>query len=146
MVGLAAGVAIARKKACILCRDGVDVGVRRRHYHAVFSLVDTVLLKPLPYPDADALVTVYELIRRRVTGEASSRRGASRIGSAPIVRSSRSPRPTLKASRHGGQEPERLAGVRVEPRFSRFMGSRRLLADGSPTTKSGIPARCGRDQ
>src|SRR5262245_3952127 len=28
---------------------------------AVFSLVDTVLVKPLPYPDADALVTVYEL-------------------------------------------------------------------------------------
>ncbi len=27
---------------------------------AVFSLVDTVLLKPLPYPDADRLVTVYE--------------------------------------------------------------------------------------
>jgi len=27
---------------------------------AVFSLVDTVLVKPLPYPDANALVTVYE--------------------------------------------------------------------------------------
>src|SRR6185369_7396167 len=27
---------------------------------AVFSLVDTVLIKPLPYPDANALVTVYE--------------------------------------------------------------------------------------
>src|SRR6476619_6751911 len=27
---------------------------------AVFSLVDTVLVTPLPYPDANALVTVYE--------------------------------------------------------------------------------------
>ncbi|HEX7777618.1 MAG TPA: hypothetical protein VF424_00180 [Vicinamibacterales bacterium] len=27
---------------------------------AVFSLVDTVLIKPLPHPDADQLVTVYE--------------------------------------------------------------------------------------
>ena len=27
---------------------------------AMFALVDTVLIKPLPYPDADALVTVYE--------------------------------------------------------------------------------------
>ena len=27
---------------------------------AVFSLVDTVLIKPLPFPDADSLVTVYE--------------------------------------------------------------------------------------
>ena len=27
---------------------------------AVFSLVDTVLIKPLPYPDADRLVTVFE--------------------------------------------------------------------------------------
>jgi len=27
---------------------------------AVFSLVDTVLVKPLPYPAANALVTLYE--------------------------------------------------------------------------------------
>src|SRR5579864_1957198 len=28
---------------------------------AIFSTVDAVLLKPLPYPDADRLVSVYEL-------------------------------------------------------------------------------------
>ena len=28
---------------------------------AIFSAVDAVLLKPLPYPDADRLVAVYEL-------------------------------------------------------------------------------------
>src|SRR5215831_377794 len=28
---------------------------------ALFSVVDTVLLRPLPYPDADRLVAVYEV-------------------------------------------------------------------------------------
>src|SRR4051795_12527290 len=28
---------------------------------AIFSAVDAILLKPLPYPDADRLVAVYEL-------------------------------------------------------------------------------------
>src|SRR4051812_2180081 len=27
---------------------------------ALFSVVDTVMLKPLPYPDADRLISVYE--------------------------------------------------------------------------------------
>src|SRR6267143_1778534 len=36
---------------------------------AIFSAVDAVLLKPLPYPDADRLVAVYEsnLARREST-------------------------------------------------------------------------------
>ena len=85
---------------------------------AVFSLVDTVLIKPLPYPDADALVTVYELTPRRVNGEAWSRPAGSRTGTVPIARFvAISGTNTESVTDTSGQEPERLAGVRVAPRF-----------------------------
>ncbi len=64
---------------------------------AVFSLVDTVLIKPLPYPDADALVTVYELSPSARDRRSLVAPGASRTGIASIARSSRSPGPTPRA-------------------------------------------------
>jgi hypothetical protein len=37
---------------------------------AVFSVVDAVLLKPLPFPDSERLVTVLEASPPRVSGKA----------------------------------------------------------------------------
>ena len=85
---------------------------------AVFSLVDTVLIKPLPYPDADALVTVYEL-------SPSNREGRSLVAPGRLqdwVRLNRS-FVAISATHFetftdtSGHEPERLAGIRVAPRF-----------------------------
>jgi putative ABC transport system permease protein len=84
----------------------------------VFSLVDTVLIKPLPYPDADALVTVYEL-------SPSNREGRSLVAPGRLqdwVRLNRS-FVAISATHFetftdtSGHEPERLAGIRVAPRF-----------------------------
>ena len=85
---------------------------------AVFSLVDTVLIKPLPYPDADALITVYEL-------SPSARDRRSLVAPGRLEDWNRSNRSfvaisatnTESVTDTSGEEPERLAGVRVAPRF-----------------------------
>jgi predicted permease len=89
----------------------------------VFSLVDTVLLKPLPYPDADALVTVYELspsARERRSLVAPGRLRDWHRGSRSFVAISATNTESLTDT--SGQEPERLAGVRVAPRFFQVYG------------------------
>ena len=83
----------------------------------VFSLLDTVLLKPLPYPDADALVTVYELspsARERRSLVAPGRLRDWRRGNRSLVAISATNTESLTDT--SGSEPERLAGVRVAPR------------------------------
>ncbi len=90
---------------------------------AVFSLVDTVLLKPLPYPDADALVTVYELspsTRDRRSLVAPGRLEDWQRANRSFVAISATN--TESVTDTSGQEPERLAGVRVAPRFFQVYG------------------------
>ena len=90
---------------------------------AVFSLVDTVLIKPLPYPDADALVTVYELspsTRDRRSLVAPGRLQDWRRLNRSLVAISGTN--TESVTDTSGQEPERLAGVRVAPRFFEVYG------------------------
>ena len=85
---------------------------------AVFSLVDTVLIKPLPYPDADALVTVYELspsARERRSLVAPGRLQDWHRANRSFVAISGTNTESLTDT--SGEEPERLAGVRVSPRF-----------------------------
>jgi predicted permease len=85
---------------------------------AVFSLVDTVLLKPLPYPAADQLVTLYE-------SSPAARDRTSLIAPGRLEDWNRLSRSfeALSASYSenvtdtSGAEPERLVGVRVAPRF-----------------------------
>ena len=85
---------------------------------SVFSVVDTVLVKPLPYPDANALVTVYEL-----SPMARDRRSLLAPGRLQDwQRANRSfldisATYTESVTETSGQEPERLAGIRVAPRF-----------------------------
>ena len=86
---------------------------------AVFSLVDTVLIKPLPYPDADRLVTVHE------SSLSSARERTSLLAPARIEDWQRLSRSLAALSGSYGEnvtdtsgaEPERLVGSRVAPRF-----------------------------
>ena len=48
------------RRPAYLAAAVVTLGLGTGITTAVFSLVDTVLVKPLPYPDSDRLVTVYE--------------------------------------------------------------------------------------
>lgn len=85
---------------------------------AVFSLVDTVLVKPLPYPDADALVTVYEQspsTRDRRSLVAPGRlRDWNQLNRSFVAISGTN---TESVTETSAREPERLAAVRVAPRF-----------------------------
>lgn len=90
---------------------------------AVFSLVDTVLVKPLPYPDSGGLVTVYEQ-------SPSNREGRSLVAPGRLQDWHRLNRSfvaisgthTESLTDTSGPEPERLAGVRVTPRFFEVYG------------------------
>jgi putative ABC transport system permease protein len=85
---------------------------------AVFSLVDTVLVKPLPYPDADRLVTIYESspsARERTSLVAPGRlEDWQRLNRAFVALSGSYSENVTDTS---GAAPERLEGRRVAPRF-----------------------------
>lgn len=94
----------------------------------LFSLIDAVLWRPLPYPDPDRLVTVYE-------ANPAKNQNTSLLAPARIEDWNR-----LSQSFEGisgsyvenvtdtsGSEPERLAGRRIAPRFFAVYGTPPLL-------------------
>jgi predicted permease len=85
---------------------------------AAFAIVDAVLLKPLPYPDADRLVSVMEAspaARQRVSLVAPARLvDWNRESKAFVVISGSYSENVTDTS---GSEPERLEGRRVAPRY-----------------------------
>src|SRR5690242_20267313 len=90
---------------------------------ALFSVVDTVLLKPLPFPDAGQLVFVLET-------NTAKQQNASLAAPARLADWSRDSR-TFEAisgsyaenvTDTSGAEPERLAGRRVLPRYFEVFG------------------------
>ena len=90
---------------------------------AAFSLVDAVLIKDLPYPDSDRLVTVYE-------SSPSAREKTSLVAPPRLEDWNRLNRTfvaisgsyTENVTDTSGVEPERLEGRRVAPRFFDVFG------------------------
>ena len=89
---------------------------------AIFALTRTVLLRPLPYPDADRLLQV---------GEASPLRGVSYAPVTPANYVAWRTNPTLELAASwrvvyfavtGGNSPLRVQGVRAEPAFFPLFG------------------------
>jgi len=107
-----------RRRPAFLTAAVLTLGCGAAITTAVFSLVDTVLIKPLPYPDADRLVSIYE-------SSPSSREKRSLIAPARLEDWHRLNRSFVALSGSysenvtdtGGEEPERLEGRRVTPRF-----------------------------
>jgi putative ABC transport system permease protein len=90
---------------------------------ALFSVVDTVLLRPLPFPSANQLVTIYEASparRERVSLVAPVRLEEWNRFSHAFVALSGSY--TENVTDTSGAEPERLAGRRVAPRYFEVFG------------------------
>src|SRR5215467_11320986 len=95
---------------------------------ALFSVVDTVLLKPLPYPAADRLVTVYE-------SSAAKNQKTALIAPGRLEDWNRlnhtfaaiSGAYTENVTDTSGTEPERITGLRVAPRYFTVFGAHPLL-------------------
>ena len=90
---------------------------------AVFSIVDRVLIRPLPFPDGDQLVSVYEASPSRQ--ERTSLVAPARLAdwnrltrTFEVISGSYSESITDTS----GAEPERLEGRRVMPRFFEVFG------------------------
>jgi putative ABC transport system permease protein len=94
---------------------------------AVFSMVDTVLLRPLPFPDSDRLVWIREQKLNGFRGTMVSPKLVldlrERIQSLESVA-------TLRWSSYilaGGEFPQRLTGVQVSTNFFQITGIKPLL-------------------
>jgi hypothetical protein len=95
---------------------------------ALFSVVDTVLLKPLPYPNPDRLVSLME-------ASPSKDEKTSLIAPVRVEDWNRlnhafeaiSGIYTENVTDTSGTEPERLAGRRVSPRYFTVFGTRALI-------------------
>ncbi len=98
---------------------------------ALFSLVDTILLKPLPYPHPDRLVTLME-------ASPSKNKSESLIAPGRLEDWSRMNQTfeSISGSYNenvtdtSGTEPERLSGRRVAPRFFEVFGAAPLIGRG----------------
>jgi putative ABC transport system permease protein len=95
---------------------------------ALFSLVDTILLKPLPYPHPDRLVTLME-------ASPSKNKSTSLIAPGRLEDWNRMNQTfefvtgsyNENVTDTSGAEPERLAARRVSPRFFETFGAAPLL-------------------
>jgi putative ABC transport system permease protein len=99
---------------------------------AIFSVIDAVLLRPLPYPDADRLMMPWEY-----SAEIQQRLGFDRLPSSPAdfhdfqrlnstfqgLASMRGERVNLT----GGGEPQRVGAVRVSSNFFHVLGVDAIL-------------------
>jgi putative ABC transport system permease protein len=98
---------------------------------ALFSVVDGVLLRPLPYREPERLVVVWQNDRRRGT----EREGFSQPDYADLVAMNRSFEATAARARLDrvlgtADEPVRVASARVSAAFFPLLGIRPLLGRG----------------
>jgi predicted permease len=98
---------------------------------AVFALVDTVLIKPLPFPDADRLTTLMEttpVAREKTSLLAPGRLEEwNRLNHTFVAMSGSYAENVTDTS---GNEPERLEGRRVAARFFTVFGMPMIVGRG----------------
>src|SRR4030095_4910849 len=108
---------------------------------AVFSVVDSVLLRPLPYTDPDRLVMLFNARPQLgiVRGNASMadyldwKRGSRSFQSLDVVESNAFTRGRCTCTGDGG-EPEQIVGLKVTATFFETLGMRPIV--GSSFTAS----------
>ena len=132
--GLAADAAIAPPPTGVSAAAVVTLGFGTGIPTAVFSLVDTALIKPLPYPDADRLVTVYESSPVPAKEPVWLRPRGSKTGSVSTQFRGDFRKLFESVTDTSGEEPERLEGRRVTPLLR---GIRNATARGTHVHRRG---------
>lgn len=112
-----------RRKPLVAAMAVVTLGLGIGGATAVFSIVETVFLRPLPYPGADRLVRIWELTRegRRFSFSEPNYldfRAGTRALQGVAAYNDAGPGVVLS----GSGEPERLAAVRVSASFADVLG------------------------
>ncbi|MGA2353512.1 MAG: ABC transporter permease [Terriglobales bacterium] len=96
---------------------------------AVFSVVDQVLLHPLPYPDSDRLVKVSETFKGISSDDASPANYLDWAAQNSVFAEMAAAR-AWSGSLSAGDRPERIKGTMVTPSFFALFGINPILGRG----------------
>ncbi len=107
---------------------------------AVFSVVDEVLLHPLPYPDSDRIVKVAETYQGVAGDDASPANYLDWVAQNSVFAQMAASR-GWAASLSAGDRPERVKGTMVTPSFFALFGINPILGRGLEESD----ARAGND-
>jgi putative ABC transport system permease protein len=96
---------------------------------AVFSVVDQVLLHPLPYPDSDRIVKVSQTFEGISTGDASPANYLDWVAQNQVFAQMAASR-GWQGSLSAGDRPERIRGTMTTPNFFPLFGVNPILGRG----------------
>jgi len=96
---------------------------------AIFSVVDAVLLHPLPYPDSDRLVKVSQTFEGESTDDASPANYLDWVSQNHVFSDMAASR-GWQGSLSAGDRPERIRGTMTTPSFFPLFGVRPILGRG----------------
>jgi putative ABC transport system permease protein len=96
---------------------------------AVFSVVDQVLLHPLPYPDSDRIVKVSQTFRGLSTDDASPANYLDWVAQNHVFAEMAASR-GWQGSLSAGDRPERVKGSMTTPSFFPLFGIDPILGRG----------------
>src|SRR5208337_3886641 len=96
---------------------------------AVFSVVDQVLLHPLPYPDSDRIVKVSQTLEGISTGDASPANYLDWVSQNQALAQMAASR-GWQGSLSAGDRPERIRGTMTTPSFFPLFGVSPILGRG----------------
>src|SRR5271167_2171002 len=96
---------------------------------AVFSVVDQVLLHPLPYPDSDRIVNVTQTFRGISTDDASPANYLDWVAQNQVFAEMAAAR-GWQGSLSAGDRPERVKGTMATPSFFPLFGINPILGRG----------------
>jgi putative ABC transport system permease protein len=96
---------------------------------AIFSVVDQVLLHPLPYPDADRIVNVSQTLGDTIAGDSSPANYLDWAAQNHVFAGMAASR-GWQGSMTAGERPERIRGTMATPSFFPLFGVNALLGRG----------------
>jgi putative ABC transport system permease protein len=112
------GLRVLRRNPVLSCAVIVTLALGIGLTTAVFSIINVVLLRPLPYADGDRMVLVYETLRDSRRGNASAGHFHDWTADNTVFASTAAAR-GVTVNLSVGDAPERVSGMRVTAGYFR---------------------------